>query len=179
MADGISPISRQWPGRASCLDRDSSTVDERDGTSYLDMGDAYFRADWSVAVNAVWSPLYSWILGVTMHVIRPSMAWEFPAVHAVNFQSISSRSLLSNCFGMKLRSSVTHLAFFARLARLRIIAEIPDGEQFCHADSSTQVAVINAIWKSGAKAVVAERIVPGASLDGWQRIGTSRHFIFT
>src|SRR5262245_29254056 len=52
-----------------------------DGISYLDMGDAYLRGDWNMAVNTVWSPLYSWILGGTMKVIRPSMAWEFPVVH--------------------------------------------------------------------------------------------------
>src|SRR5690349_2200928 len=34
-----------------------------DGISYLDIGDAYFRADWANAINPVWSPLYSWILG--------------------------------------------------------------------------------------------------------------------
>src|SRR5215468_10379470 len=29
-----------------------------DGIPYLDIGDAYFRADWSAAINASWSPLY-------------------------------------------------------------------------------------------------------------------------
>ena len=31
-----------------------------DGVSYLDIGDAYFRGDWKAAVNAYWSPVYSW-----------------------------------------------------------------------------------------------------------------------
>ena len=56
-----------------------------DGISYLDIGDAYFRADWVNAINPVWSPLYSWILGFANFVIRPSMQWEFPVVHLVNF----------------------------------------------------------------------------------------------
>src|SRR5688572_13285151 len=56
-----------------------------DGISYLDIGDAYFRADWVNAINPVWSPLYSWILGFTNFVIRPSIQWEFPVVHLVNF----------------------------------------------------------------------------------------------
>jgi 4-amino-4-deoxy-L-arabinose transferase-like glycosyltransferase len=56
-----------------------------DGISYLDIGDAYFRADWVNAINPVWSPLYSWILGFANFVIRPSMQWEFPIVHLVNF----------------------------------------------------------------------------------------------
>src|ERR1051325_8540895 len=44
-----------------------------DGISYLDIGDAYFRADWANAINPVWSPLYSWILGFANFVIRPSI----------------------------------------------------------------------------------------------------------
>jgi hypothetical protein len=56
-----------------------------DGISYLDIGDAYFRTDWVNAINPVWSPLYSWILGFVNFVIRPSMEWEFPVVHLVNF----------------------------------------------------------------------------------------------
>src|SRR5215510_12192548 len=56
-----------------------------DGISYLDIGDAYFRADWTNAINPVWSPLYSWILGFANFVIRPSIQWEFPLVHFVNF----------------------------------------------------------------------------------------------
>ena len=56
-----------------------------DGISYLDIGDAYFRADWVNAINPVWSPLYSWILGLANVVIRPSIEWEFPLVHLVNF----------------------------------------------------------------------------------------------
>jgi hypothetical protein len=56
-----------------------------DGISYLDIGDAYFRADWVNAINPVWSPLYSWILGFANFVIRPSIQWEFPLVHLVNF----------------------------------------------------------------------------------------------
>src|SRR5512141_2505624 len=56
-----------------------------DGISYLDIGDAYFRGDWANAINAVWSPLYSWILGFVNFVFKPSMALQFPAVHVVNF----------------------------------------------------------------------------------------------
>jgi hypothetical protein len=56
-----------------------------DGISYLDVGDSFFRHDWGNAVNAWWSPLYPWILGTVLGVIKPSPKWEFPFVHAVNF----------------------------------------------------------------------------------------------
>ena len=56
-----------------------------DGISYLDIGDAYFQGDWVNAINPVWSPLYSWVLGFVNFVLKPSMAWEFPSVHIINF----------------------------------------------------------------------------------------------
>ena len=56
-----------------------------DGINYLDIGDAYMRGDWQTAINPVWSPLYSWILGPVLALIKPTMRWEFPLVHLVNF----------------------------------------------------------------------------------------------
>lgn len=55
-----------------------------DGISYLDIGDAYFRGDWADAINPVWSPMYSWILGLVMIISHPSPDWEFPLVHLTN-----------------------------------------------------------------------------------------------
>ncbi|MGH2536481.1 MAG: hypothetical protein ACRDHL_03715 [Candidatus Promineifilaceae bacterium] len=56
-----------------------------DGIAYLDIGDAYLRGDWATAINSVWSPLYSWILGAVLAVARPGMAQEFPLAQWVNF----------------------------------------------------------------------------------------------
>lgn len=56
-----------------------------DGISYLDMGDAYLRGDWSMAVNGLWSPLYSWLLGSALLVAEPDAYREIPLVHLVNF----------------------------------------------------------------------------------------------
>jgi len=56
-----------------------------DGINYLDMGDAYLRGDWGVAINAIWSPLYAWILGGLIGIAGPSIDWEFPTVHLINF----------------------------------------------------------------------------------------------
>jgi hypothetical protein len=58
---------------------------DSDGIQYLDMGDAYWRRDWHTAINAYWSPMYSWFLGGALKVLKPSAYWEFPLVHAVNF----------------------------------------------------------------------------------------------
>jgi len=57
----------------------------QDGVSYLDIADAYWRGDWHNAINAYWSPLYSWILGLFVSTTRPSPRWEYPLVHLANF----------------------------------------------------------------------------------------------
>lgn len=56
-----------------------------DGISYLDMGEALVRADWSAAVNAVWSPLYPAILGAAVGIGGSSPQGELGSVHAANF----------------------------------------------------------------------------------------------
>jgi hypothetical protein len=33
-----------------------------DSISYLEMGEAFLRRDWQMAINAYWSPLYPWLL---------------------------------------------------------------------------------------------------------------------
>jgi hypothetical protein len=56
-----------------------------DGISYLDIADAYLRRDWQMAINAMWSPLYSWILALVMLFVSPSPSWEFAIVRLLNF----------------------------------------------------------------------------------------------
>src|SRR5450759_1326371 len=50
---------------------------DTDEISYLDIADAYSRGDWTNAINSQWSPLYSWVLGGGMALLRPSPKWEF------------------------------------------------------------------------------------------------------
>jgi hypothetical protein len=55
-----------------------------DGIVYLDIGDAYLQSDWGNAINPVWSPLYSWVIGLVMFIVQPSIHWEFTLVHLIN-----------------------------------------------------------------------------------------------
>ena len=64
--------------------RDAFPIGE-DGVSYLDIADAYIRGDWGNALNAYWSPLYSWILAAGLSLTRPSPFMESTVVHIVNF----------------------------------------------------------------------------------------------
>jgi hypothetical protein len=56
----------------------------QDGISYLDVGDAFFRGDWKNAISGYWSPMYCWWVGLALHVVRPSIWWEFITVQAAN-----------------------------------------------------------------------------------------------
>lgn len=78
-----------------------------DGISYLDIGDAYFRGDWPNAINTVWPPLYSWLLGLVNFVLRPSMQWEFPVVHLVNYVIYISALVSFIFMWSKIRSSTS------------------------------------------------------------------------
>lgn len=56
-----------------------------DGIVYLDLGDAFWRGEWGTAMNAVWSPLYAWILGLALRLFDPAITWEFALIHLVDF----------------------------------------------------------------------------------------------
>lgn len=56
-----------------------------DTVSYLDIGDFIWHRHWSLAVNGLWNPLFSAILGVAVGIVRPPYYWEYPLVHVVLF----------------------------------------------------------------------------------------------
>jgi hypothetical protein len=61
------------------------SLSTEDALSYLDISTAYLRGDWNAAINANWSPLYSWLLAAVFAVFKPSPYWEFAAMKFVNF----------------------------------------------------------------------------------------------
>jgi hypothetical protein len=73
---------------------------EPDGVNYLDISYAYLRHDWHNAINAYWSPLYSWVLALAFGLTHTSLYWEATMLHAVNF-GIYLFALL--CFGFFFR----------------------------------------------------------------------------
>lgn len=56
-----------------------------DPRSYPEIARAYLRHDWAMAVNAYWSPLYPWLVALTLGLGRPSLRSEFPLLHLLNF----------------------------------------------------------------------------------------------
>ena len=78
-------------------------------------------------------------------------------------------------------------SFWARLAKVQIIADIgtgplflpkPDVDLFWHASPDVKRKVIEAFANTGAKVIVANRIPFGHSDPEWERIGDTDHFIY-
>jgi hypothetical protein len=57
---------------------------DHDGVQYLDIAENYSRGAWSSAINAYYSPLYSWLLALLL-LLRLPRWWESTLLHAVNF----------------------------------------------------------------------------------------------
>lgn len=78
-------------------------------------------------------------------------------------------------------------SFWARLARVQIVADIGTGtefvpkrdvDKFWHAPDDVKRKVIEAFAGTGVKAIVANQIPLGHADPGWQRIGDSDHFVY-
>lgn len=71
-----------------------------------------------------------------------------------------------------------HDAFWARLARVRIVAEmfaVPTPEFW--ADEGARRAAVRALSAAGPRAIVAREVPPGARAEGWRRIAETDHFL--
>jgi hypothetical protein len=58
---------------------------EPDGVSYIEIAHAYRCRDFAHAVNAYWSPLYSWLLALVLSFGHVSEYREATTLHLVNF----------------------------------------------------------------------------------------------
>ena len=56
-----------------------------DGVSIMDIGDQYWIANWHAALNSYWSPLYGILTGLALRLTKPTIRWEYPEVHLINF----------------------------------------------------------------------------------------------
>jgi len=79
LASLVLAVVHTWAGRYSI---------NPDGISYLDVGSSFVRHDWANALNAWWSPLYPWSLGIIVSALRPSPKWEFPLVQAFQLRAL-------------------------------------------------------------------------------------------
>ena len=67
-------------------------------------------------------------------------------------------------------------AYWARLARVRIVAQLPDEHGFWDADAQGKADVMNTLSKSGAKLAVVKGIPSGDGVSGWERLGRTEYY---
>jgi hypothetical protein len=56
-----------------------------DSISYIEIGWAAVRGGLHQLVNAYWSPLYPFLLGLVFRCFHPAAQWDFTAAHLLNF----------------------------------------------------------------------------------------------
>lgn len=71
-------------------------------------------------------------------------------------------------------------AYWAHLARLRIVAEVPDFARtgFVHASTEQKTEVLHKFRELGVKAVLTKHSDVAHSTEGWQQIAGSRYFVW-
>ena len=67
--------------------------------------------------------------------------------------------------------------FWARLGRIRIIAQVPDPDAFLHAPPDVQGQVLDVLAGTGARALVGNEWAAGHRGQPWQRLAASRYFM--
>lgn len=56
-----------------------------DGVSYIEIANNYAQGHWHDAINAYWSPLFSWITALILLVFRVPPYWQIATLHLVIF----------------------------------------------------------------------------------------------
>ena len=113
-------------------------IKDVDGISYLDMGDAYLRGDWMTAINGLWSPLYAWILGLSMLALKTSPYFEYSVIQLVNF---SVYVFAVGCFDFFLRELL-------ECQRRRVAAVADHGQAMLPAWTLVAIGYSLFIWSS-------------------------------
>ncbi len=119
------------------------------------------------------------------HSPRELLSWYRPASH---FQWQIAEELRSH--GFQAGDKVAWLRpnpftakqnyWWARLARLRIIAEVPAGQEdrFWAADASSRTSFFQALETTDAKALIATRLPVGYPAEGWKPLGQTGYYFY-
>jgi hypothetical protein len=133
-------------------------------------------AGWSLGLSAL--ALTAYLLYDAQNVCRALAAGEGPAAHpAWRVANFLERRGITAGAGVGY-IGYTFDAYWARLGGYRVVAEVPDKEaaRFWGARRAVRDQVIGALQRAGARAVLAERVVPPA--EGWVRIPGTPYFLY-
>jgi uncharacterized membrane protein len=125
----------------------------------------YLKAALAVAILWVFGSLGASALTPPRHV-RANPAWTLAAL--LNQQGVPAGSRVATI------GSPAHHVFWARLARIRIVADVPDDGAFWAKPSEIREVVLQRLARSGARFVVSSSMPAGKMERGWSPIvGTS------
>jgi hypothetical protein len=105
---------------------------EPDGVSYIEIAHAYIHRDFAHAVNAYWSPLYSWLLALVISFAHVPEYWEATCLHLINF-FIYLLSLASFAFFFQELTSSLSAPAAETLSRTRWAWNVFGYSLFCYA----------------------------------------------
>jgi hypothetical protein len=57
------------------------TLDNMDFLPFVDMANYILRGEWSMVPNGTSNPLLACLLALTFEILKPSVYWEYPAIH--------------------------------------------------------------------------------------------------
>jgi hypothetical protein len=69
-------------------------------------------------------------------------------------------------------------SFWARLARVRIVTEMLEADEFWRGDEALRQSVLQAFASTGVDAVVAEYVPGYAGLSDWHQVENSNYYIY-
>ncbi|HKW55759.1 MAG TPA: hypothetical protein VJN42_00250 [Candidatus Acidoferrum sp.] len=117
-----------------------------DGNSYLDIANAYLRGDFRHAINASWSPMYSWLIAVTLRIFHPAGYFETTLLHLLNLGGMLIALRSFEFFFVAFR------AFLKRMART--------DEEFLLADASWWLLGYGLFFSTSLFVLTMEPITP-------------------
>jgi len=77
-----------------------------------------------------------------------------------------------------IRFSETENYWWARLARIQIVAEIPDAPEFWAAQKSTRLEAIHSLPQAGVKALIVSDVPSCVELQDLVRIGSTGYYAY-
>ena len=133
------------------------------------------------------SPFLRWGLGLVAILPALSVAWACALdvkeiVHPKPFEQWEVAHHLQR-MGIPSASRVGYIgtgldAYWAHLAQLRIVAEVPDFGAFVHASTEQKSEVLGKFRELGVKAVLTKYSDVANSTAGWQRMSGTRYFVW-
>jgi hypothetical protein len=99
------------------------------------------------------------------------------AADALRRSGVQAHDKIALIWNEKWAHGAVQGAFVPRLLRARIVAEVTDPDAFWKADAATRDSAIEALRRTGVRAILA-RGIPDSAQQGWSRLGDTNYFAY-